>query len=349
MTSNNEWSKYIGGGITGLANCGNTCFLNSTMQVLSHTYALNDLLDSDKLKQHINRCPQAILLLEWDKLRQMMWSENCTIAPNGFVQAVQKVAQHCKREMFTGFAQNDLPEFLVFISESFHTALSREVNMNIRGTPQNNQDKVAVKCFDMVRNMYQKEYSELIKLFYGISVSEIQSQQGVSHSINPEPFNLLSLPIPLKRNVTLHDCFDEYTKAEIMDGDNAWYNEKTKEKESVSMFINFWMLPEILVVDLKRFNHMAGKNNQLVSFPLENLDLSKYVCGYNKESYVYDLYGVCNHTGGTMGGHYTAYVKTADNKWFHYNDTHVNHVGDLSKIVTSKAYCFFYRKKKLID
>ena len=347
MTSHQDWSKYKGKGLTGLANCGNTCFLNSTMQVLSHTYELNDILDSDKLKKHITKCPQSILLLEWDKLRQLMWSENCTIAPNGFIQAVQKVAKHCNREMFTGFAQNDLPEFLVFISESFHTALSREVNMNIRGTPQNDQDKVAVKCFEMIKTMYQKEYSELVKLFYGISVSEIQSKAGESYSVNAEPFNLLNLPIPNKRSVTLYDCFDLYTKAETMEGDNAWYNEKTKEKEAVDMSVSFWMLPEILVVDLKRFDSMARKNNQLVEFPLEDLELSGYVRGYNKESYVYDLYGVCNHSGGTMGGHYTAYVKSADNKWYHFNDTHVTLVSNANEIITPRAYCFFYRKKKL--
>ena len=201
----------------------------------------------------------------------------------------------------------------------------------------------------MVKTMYRKEYSELIKLFYGISVSEIKSKDGESYSINPEPFNLLNLPLPNKRNATLYDCFDLYTKTECMEGDNAWYNDKTKQKESVNMSIKFWMLPEILVLDLKRFNNMSRKNNQLIDLPLDDLDLSKYICGYNRESYIYDLYGVCNHSGGTMGGHYTANVKTIDGGWYHFNDTNVTLITDLKKIVSPQAYCFFYRKKKLIN
>ena len=36
-----------GNGLTGLANLGNTCFINSCMQVLSHTRELNHFLDKD--------------------------------------------------------------------------------------------------------------------------------------------------------------------------------------------------------------------------------------------------------------------------------------------------------------
>jgi ubiquitin C-terminal hydrolase len=85
----------------------------------------------------------------------------------------------------------------------------------------------------------------------------------------------------------------------------------------------------------------------LISFPLEDLNLSKYVIGYKKESYVYDLYGICNHSGNVYGGHYTACVKNANGKWYHFNDTIVTEVTNLNDLITPKAYCLFYRKKTI--
>ena len=156
---------------------------------------------------------------------------------------------------------------------------------------------------------------------------------------------MIDLPIPANnKSPSLIDCMNLYCEGEILKDENAWYNEETQQKENIQKKISFWSFPSILVIDLKRFDYRGRKNQILVSFPLDNLDLSSYVVGYKKSSYVYDLYGVCNHSGGVLGGHYTAYVKNANGKWYHYNDTSVAEVNMIESIVSPKAYCLFYRK-----
>ena len=212
--------SYKDKGLTGLANLGNTCFMNTTLQCLSHTYSFNDFLKKQTYKQKIKKKPESLILMEWDKLREMIWSENCIISPGGFLSSVQKVAKIKGKHLFTGYAQNDLPEFLTFIIDCFHTSIMREVNMKIKGKVLTDKDKVAKKCYSMMKNMYKKEYSEILDIFYGIHVSCVKGETNNTLSCNPEPFLMLDLPIPNKSNVSLIDCFDEYTKREILDEDN---------------------------------------------------------------------------------------------------------------------------------
>jgi|LauGreDrversion4_2_1035121.scaffolds.fasta_scaffold01797_7 ubiquitin carboxyl-terminal hydrolase 8 len=352
MSNNNiNFTKYCDKGLSGLANLGNTCFLNSCMQVLSHTYELNNFLDQETYKKKLKNKHDSALLIEWDELRKLMWSENCVVSPSKFVKTVQKLAQIKDRELFTGFSQNDLPEFLIFVIDCFHNALSREVRMTIQGTVQNDLDKTALICLERIKQMYSNDYSEIWNIFYGIHVSQLVSiETGNVMRINPEPYFMIDLPIPTNnKSPTLIDCFNLYVEGEIMDGDNAVFNEATGKKEAVKKNIMFWSLPTILVIDIKRFNASNQKNQMLIDFPLENLNLSDYVIGYNKDSYVYDLYGVCNHGGSVHGGHYTSFVKNANGQWYHYNDTSVSKVSLLSQIVSPKAYCFFYRKRSNVN
>jgi ubiquitin carboxyl-terminal hydrolase 2/21 len=338
---------YKDKGLSGLTNLGNTCFLNSTMQVLSHTYEFNKFLEMKIYRQKLNNKYDSALLIEWDELRSLLWKENCIVSPFKFVKTVQKIAQLKGLDMFTGFNQNDLPEFLIFVMDCFHNALSRDVNMTIEGNIQDEKDKIAVKCFERIKQMYENDYSEVWKFFYGIQVSQLENAvSGEKISMIPEPFFIVNLPIPPNnKSPTLIDCFELYIEKELMDGDNCVSIEGTNEKVSAKKSLMFWSFPDILVIDIKRFNTMNRKNQVMIDFPLENLKLSKYVIGYNNDSYVYDLYGVCNHSGSVMGGHYTSFVKNANGKWYHYNDTCVLEVGIPEHIKTPKAYCFFYRKR----
>jgi len=174
-----------------------------------------------------------------------MWSENCIVSPGGFMSSMKQIARLKNQEIFTQYSQNDVQEFLVFMLDAFHMALSREVNMTITGNINNDKDIIGRKCYEMMRQMYTKNYSEMLNLFYGIQMSVITELDTDAHadahangtgttgavlSISPEPFSIISLSIPIveipdtkkTRIPTLMDCFSHYCAGEVLEGENAW-------------------------------------------------------------------------------------------------------------------------------
>jgi ubiquitin carboxyl-terminal hydrolase 8 len=343
LASNDLISKNNDKGLSGLCNLGNTCYINSCMQILSQCYELNEVID---MIDHDLSNEKGVVLKEWKDLKDLLWSKNCVISPNRFIHSIQTIAALKNCDLFTGYAQNDLPEFLIFIFDCFHEALERRVHINVDGKTENDLDELAKKCYEMIKSSYSNSYSEIIDLFFGIHVSLIITNDNTNKilSIKPEPFSTINLPLPLDNSdCSIYDCFDLYTNYEFLEGSNAWFNEETNMKQNVVKTIKFWSLPNILIVDFKRFNNLNRKINNVINTPLLGLDLSKYVIGYNRDKYIYELFGICNHCGESQGGHYTAYIKNSNQKWYHFDDTNVNEISE-SQLITSKGYCYFYRK-----
>jgi ubiquitin C-terminal hydrolase len=359
------FDAYKGKGLSGLGNLGNTCYVNACLQMLSHTYEFNEFLSKNggEFKARLNHKVESVLLHEWDKLRAMLWSGNCIISPGGFVSSMQKIAKLKRMDLFSGFQQNDVAEFLGFLLDCFHTALAREVEMKVRGVARNATDRAAQQCYQMMASMYKKQYSEVLNIFYGVHVSIIEplpsgaTPNSVALSTKPEPFCILNVSIPPAKTpnavVTLFDCLDHHCAPEVLSGENAWFNEATGKKQDVHKRLSFWSLPNVLIVVLKRFEMNAyGRVRKIqvpVDVPCNRADFSKHVHGYNPKSYVYDLFGVCNHHGGSpMGGHYTATIRNANGGWYACNDTAVKEVplASSDSIVSNLPYCLFYRKIK---
>jgi ubiquitin C-terminal hydrolase len=342
-----DLSKYKNKGFVGLVNLGNTCFLNSCIQILNHIYEFHALLDG---APHIdNEKIDTTILKEWIELRNIMWSGEGTLSPNKFIYHVQQIAMKKDRDIFTGWVQNDISEFLLFMIDCIHNSISRKISLKINGTPRNPTDELAITCYKLLETIYTKEYSEILDLFYGIYVTIITDTKTEKvYSMKPEHFFILDLQIFRGDRAfsNIYECLDLFTSAELMEGENAWFNEDTQKKEDILRGVTFWNFPKILVITLKRFSPDGTQRlNHVIQFPLENLDLSKYVKGYHPESYKYDLFGVCNHTGGVSGGHYTAFVKNLSGQWIHYNDSLIEVIQNPASIVSSMAYCLFYRKK----
>ncbi|CAF2125121.1 unnamed protein product [Brassica napus] len=147
--------------------------------------------------------------------------------------------------------------------------------------------------------------------------------------------------------ISLFSCLEAFLAEEPLGPDDMWFCPGCKEHRQANKKLDLWKLPDILVFHLKRFTYSRYLKNKIetfVDFPINDLDLSKYVKNKNGQSYLYELYAVSNHYGGLGGGHYTAYAKLIDdNKWHHFDDSHVSSVNE-SEIKNSAAYVLFYRR-----
>ena len=150
--------------------------------------------------------------------------------------------------------------------------------------------------------------------------------------------------------ITLDDLLEYFCSNEHLDRGNEWKCGNCKKRVSITKKFSIFYVPKLLIICLKRFtksNYGWGgydKNTIAIDFPIENLDMGKYICGPDKAYSKYDLFAVSQHYGGTGGGHYTAVCKNIDGNWYSYNDSSVSHA-TASSAVTPAAYVLFYRRK----
>ena len=279
----------------------------------------------------------------FDLIKEMSIS-NESISPDQFLMKFQNYSQNKGLNNFTGFAQNDSSEFLIILMDLIYENISREVKMNIKGKIENKKDKLAKLSLEKMKEMYSSNYSELLPIFYGFMITQVKNESNNKMIVEtPQPFFMLNVPIPTsKKQPTIEDCLDEYFKTE-----NIQYSVKGQELQcEKSILINNF--PTILIIAINRFNHMNRKQHKVVFFPFENLDLNRYVNGYNNgNKYIYDLYAICNHSGSALGGHYTSMIKCDDGKWYNFNDRIVSEIKTNVQNLYNNAYVLFFRKKSI--
>lgn len=137
--------------------------------------------------------------------------------------------------------------------------------------------------------------------------------------------------------VSLDDCMKQFTKAEKLSQTDMWRCPHCKEEKQAEKKMEVWSVPQMLVIQLKRFSYNSYSRSKLttmVDFPLEGLDMTKYVLQPDGKRAVYDLIAVSNHMGGYGCGHYTAYCREGS-EWYDFDDSRVSPASRASVAVSA--------------
>jgi len=336
---------------------GYTCYMNSMLAILQQTPLFVDYIVGGKFK--VNGSPQQLLIFQLLKLFDKSLSKDDEIInPIDFYQTVCR-----KNDMWAEYRHQDTQEFFNFMINTMEEEVAEKVEF-LGGLDmkkyKNDDNDIEIRSILSIVN-WQKyiknEFSPLKMMFNGMLINTKCCEYCEYKTDNFDIFQCLQLSIPESGSSNIYECLDKFIETEQLDESNKAYCEFCFEHNKSFKTYSIWKTPQILVIQLKRFKMndygmVSEKINTTIDFPIEKLDLSKYISNPEEDKYIYNLFGVNYHhsigrSRRTDFGHYTSAVRSRyDNKWYHYDDD--SRVEKLSgnDIINEKAYLLFYLREK---
>ena len=185
-------------GRVGLHNLGNTCFMNSALQCLSHATPLTRHFLSNQFKLDLNACNPlgtgGKLAHAYDNVLRDLWLKR-NVTSTSPTELKRAIAQFAPR--FAGCSQHDAQEFLAYLLDGLHEDLNRIRKPPYVKMPEAvGMDNIAIagaKAWDAHR---RRNDSLVMDTFYGQFKSTCVCPKCNRVSVSFDAFNHVSLEIP---------------------------------------------------------------------------------------------------------------------------------------------------------
>ncbi|XP_057457577.1 ubiquitin carboxyl-terminal hydrolase 8 isoform X2 [Lotus japonicus] len=182
-------------GLTGLQNLGNTCFMNSALQCLTHTPKLVDYFLEDYGREINHDNPLGMngeIALAFGDLLRKLWAPGASpVPPRTFKSKLARFAPQ-----FSGFNQHDSQELLAFLLDGLHEDLNR-VKCKPYAEAKDGDDRPDEEVADEYwHNHLARNDSVIVDVCQGQYKSTLVCPVCRKVSVTFDPFMYLSLPLP---------------------------------------------------------------------------------------------------------------------------------------------------------
>ncbi|XP_019063968.1 ubl carboxyl-terminal hydrolase 18 isoform X1 [Fukomys damarensis] len=319
-------------GLVGLHNIGQTCCLNSLIQVfimnVDFTKILKRMTVPKVSEEQRTSVPFQLLLL----LEKMQDSRRKAVRPVELAYCLQK---------------NNVPLFV-----------------------QHDAAQLYLTVWNLIRDQIQDmDLAERLQDLYTIRVKDTLVCKECTVESSRDS-SLLTLPLSLfdmdsKPLRTLEDALHHFFHPRELCNKSTFFCQNCGRRTHGIQALKLTHLPQTLTIHLMRFSIKNARTEKVchsLCFP-ESLDFSQVLPSEQDISEAeeqdegqYELFAVIAHSGMADFGHYCAYVRNpVDGKWFCFNDSHVSWVswkdiqctyGNHSYRWQETAYILVYMKAK---
>ncbi|OLL26627.1 putative ubiquitin carboxyl-terminal hydrolase 12 [Neolecta irregularis DAH-3] len=194
-------AMYCLKGETGLQNLGNTCYMNSALQCLSHVEELTKYFLSDAYTEEINTDNPlgsgGLVVRSYAILIHKLFENppESSYAPRGFKSTIGRFAP-----AFSGYQQQDAQEFLAFLLDGLHEDLNRVLKKPYTEKPDLGEfsdqkiRELALRCWDTHK---LRNDSVIVDLIQGLYKSTLVCPECNKVSVSFDPYMDLTLPLPI--------------------------------------------------------------------------------------------------------------------------------------------------------